>query len=97
MGVPAFTVVNEGATELLHGGFFARNGLDDLGTGYVHDTDLVDHKYKVSERRAVNSSACAGTGNYGELGDNTACLYVLEENVSVSGESIYRFLDTGSA
>ena len=71
--------------------------LYDLGTGYVNDTDLVDHKYKVGERRAVNSSARARTGDYRELGDNAACLYVPEEDVSVSGESVYSLLDTGSA
>ena len=82
---------------LLGGYVFAGDGLDDRRAGDVHDSDLIDHKDKVCERRAVDRTARAGARDYRELRDYAARLDVAEEYFSVAGERVDGFLDTGSA
>ena len=97
VGVAAFGVVGHGPAELLAADLFPGDGLDDRRTGDVHDARALYHEDVVGERGTVHGPPGGGTGDDGELGNDSAADGVAVEDGAVSVEGVDGLLDPRSA
>ena len=85
------------AAKLFSRDFLAGNGLNNRRAGDEHLAGVLNHVNKVGDRRGINRTASARPHDRRDLRHNTRSRRIPEEDTAVTGESVNRFLDTGSA
>jgi hypothetical protein len=89
--------VGIGGGELFERGGLAGGGLDDIGTADEHVGVPARHDDEVGERGRVGGTAGAGTGDDGDLRNDSGGEHIAEEDLAVAGECLDAFLDARSA
>ena len=97
MSHAAAAVVGHSAAQSLRGDFLSGDGLDDRRAGDEHLAGVLHHVDEVRDSRAVYSTACAGSHDDGNLGDNAGSCRVAEEDAAIAGQSVNGLLDAGTA
>src|SRR2546425_11532979 len=90
-------VVHIAAAELLEGHVLARDHADHLGARDEHVALAGDYEYEVGDRRRVDGAARARAGDDADLRDHSRRAHVAIEDVRVTSERNYPFLDPSPA
>ena len=96
MGYTRFGRVYAGSTQLLLGYILTCYGFYDFRASQEHVAGTTCHDVEVCQSRRINGSTGARAEDTGNLGNNTGSQDVTLENLSVSCQGIYSFLDTSS-
>ena len=97
MSHTAALCVNICASESRSCDIFVGYTFDNFWSGYKHLADVVDHKDKVCDSRAVYSPPGTVSGNDRNLRNITGSHRIVIENLTITGKGVYTFLNTGSA
>ena len=89
--------MGKGAAQVFLAHFFAGHGLDHFRPGDEHLGIPLHHVNEIGQRRAVYSTAGAGSHDGRNLGDHTGSQGILFEHLAKAGQGIGGFLDPGTA
>ena len=97
MSHTAALCVNICASESRSCDIFVGYTFDNFWSGYEHLADVVDHKDKVCDSRAVYSTTGTVSGDNRNLRNITGSHCIIVEDLTITGKGVYSFLNTGSA
>ncbi len=94
MSHTALLRMNGGTTEVFLAYIFAGNGLHNLRAGEEHVAYAFGHNGEVGQGRGIDGTAGTRAEDCGNLGDYTRCEDVALENLGITCQGVYTFLDT---
>ena len=97
MCVSAFCIMSHRSAEFLECGFLSGHGFDHAWTGDEHITSFFYHEHKISHCRRINCSSGSWSHNNRNLGNNSRCPGITEENIPVAAQGVDSFLNSRSA
>ena len=83
--------------ELLGGHHLVGHGLHHVRPGDEHVGSIADHEDEVGHGRRINVAARAWAHDDADLRDDARSHHVLQEDIGVTREGLYTFLDAGAA
>src|SRR5271157_255186 len=90
-------VVGHRPPELVLGDLFVGHRLDDVGPGDEHVRGFVHHQDEVGHGRRIDGAACARAHDGGDLWDDAGGQHITQEDVGVSRQRHYAFLNARAA
>src|SRR5690606_37762802 len=96
MGYAAFGAVRAGAAQFFGSYVFVGYGFYYVWPGYEHVRGIFHHHNQIGDGRRINRSARAWTHNGRDLRYYARSLHVAVENIGVTAQRHYAFLNTGA-
>ncbi len=96
MGDAAFGGVGQGAAQLLMGNLLARHRFDNVGASDIHLAGAPHHEGEIGDGRGVYGSSSGGPHDDGDLRDDARGQGVSLEDLAVSRQAVYPFLNAGA-